>query len=815
MIEFRAVGAREVCRVGNNRETPQEAFGRPGIAPRWTHGAKDGVGTSYSTSSRIWFTAWNGVLTEVYYPTVDRPQLRDLQFLITDGRTFFHEEKRHLRSRFSRISAHTLGYRAVNSDPEGRYEIVKELIADPHEACILQHIQLRGDQGFLGGLRIYVLCAPHLEMGGWDNNGYVTEVAGRRVLTAEKQGTWLALAATVPFSQLSCGYVGASDGWTDLHEHLGMEWEFDHALEGNIALMGHLELGGEREFTVGVAFGDSLPNATCTLLQSLAVPFVEHHDRYVRQWDRACGSRILPLNPVSGDAGRLYHGSFSLLLAHEDKSYPGAFIASMSIPWGESKGDEDMGGYHLVWTRDMVNSATGLLAAGDKDTPLRALVYLAVSQQKNGGFPQNFWIDGQPYWRGIQLDEVAFPVMLACHLHHARALKDFDPYPMVLRAASFLVQFGPVTQQERWEEASGYSPSTLAANIAALISASSLARTRGDGDTARFLEEYADFLECHVDDWTVTTQGTLVPGVPRHYIRILPASVDDPSPVEDPNNGVLTLANQPPGGPYEYPAREIVDAGFLDLVRFGIRKPDSPLMMDSLAVVDAVLKVDTPAGPCWRRYNHDGFGQRDDGEPYEDWGRGRAWPLLTGERGHYELAAGRDPGPYIRAMERFASDTGLLPEQVWDAADRPEAHMFLGKPTGAAMPLMWAHAEYIKLLRSSFDADAFSKIPEVADRYLGDRRSVCPIEVWKFNRQVRTVKGGRPLRVIAGAPFELHWTLDEWANVQRTRSQMTALDLEWVDIPVSAQQQAPVRFTIYWTTADKWEGQNFEVRVVP
>src|SRR5215469_12314759 len=152
MIGVRVVGYWEVCRVSSYPESSREAFGQPGIPPRWTHGAKDGVGTSYSTSSHIWFTAWNGVLTEVYYPTVDRPQLRDLQFLITDGHSFFHEEKRHLQSRFSRISAHTLGYRAVNSDPEGRYEIVKELIADPHEACVLQHVQLRGDESFLSTL---------------------------------------------------------------------------------------------------------------------------------------------------------------------------------------------------------------------------------------------------------------------------------------------------------------------------------------------------------------------------------------------------------------------------------------------------------------------------------------------------------------------------------------------------------------------------------------------------------------------------------------------------------------------------------------
>lgn len=797
-------------------ENLRDAFGWPGIPPHWTHGGKDGVGTSYSASSRIWFTIWHGIVTEVYYPTVDRAQLRDLQLLITDGRSFFHEEKRHLQcTGCGRLSDHTLGYRAINADPQGRYEIVKEVIADPHQCCVLQHIELRGDEGFVSCLRLYALCAPHLEVGGWGNNGYVTEIAGRRILVAEKQGTWLALGATVPFSRLSCGYVGASDGWTDLHEDFRMDWEFDRALDGNIALTGEIDLGGRRDFTLGLAFGATQHNAVTTLLQSIGIPFGEQHHRYVQQWDRAVSPKILPLDRVSSDGGRLYHGSFSLLRAHEDKSYPGAFIASMSIPWGEAKGDEDMGGYHLVWTRDMVNSAASLLAAGDNETPLRALIYLAVCQLPDGSFPQNFWIDGEPYWRGIQLDEVAFPLILAWHLERGNALRDFDPYTMVMRGATFLVQHGPVTQQERWEEASGYSPSTLASNIAALISAAGFARARGDAETAQFLEEYADFLEGHVEAWTVTTQGTLVPGIPRHYIRILPASIDDPSPTEDPNNGVLTLANQPPGARWEYPAREIVDAGFLQLVRFGIRKPDDPLMVDSLAVVDAVLKVDTPFGPCWRRYNHDGFGQREDGSSYDGWGRGRAWPLLTGERGLYELAAGHDPGPYIRAMEGFASETGLLPEQVWDEADRPEAYMYLGGPTGAAMPLMWAHAEYIKLLRSAFDGEVLVRVPQVAERYLGDRRWVRKLEVWKFNRQVRTVRRGYTLRVILGAPFELRWTLDEWKNIQQTPSQPTALDLGWVDIPIPAGQQAPVRFTIFWPNVNRWEGRDFEVAVVP
>ena len=795
-----------------NKDNRGEAFGRPGIEPRWTHGGKDGVGTAYASSSRILFTFWNGIVTEVYYPTVDRPQLRDLQYLITDGKSFFHEERRNLQSEFVRLSNHTLGYRTTNRDPAGRYAIEKEIIAEPHFACILQRTRLTGDEAFLSTMRLYALCAPHLEVGGWGNNGYVVEADGRKILMAEKQGRWLALAATIPFSRLSCGYVGRSDGWTDLADNFQMDWEFETATEGNIALTGELELNGSREFTLGLALGDTKHHAIATLLQSLAVPFQEHHRRYTDQWVRACAN-ILPLEKVSGDGGNLYHGSFSLLLAHEDKSYPGAFIASLSIPWGEAKSDDDQGGYHLVWTRDLVNSASAMLAAGNTIAPLRALIYLAASQQADGGFPQNFWIDGEPYWKGIQLDEVAFPILLARQLRRRNALQDFDPYSLILRAAGYLVRHGPVTQQERWEETSGYSPSTLAANIAGLVVAAGFVRERGDEATAAFLEEYADFLEAHLESWTVTADSTLVPEIPRHYIRILPEDVGNTIPVESPDSQFLQIKNLPADAPNRFPARDIVDAGFLELVRYGIRRFDDPLIVDSLKVVDAILKVETPSGPCWRRYNHDGYGQRDDGSSFDGWGRGRAWPLLTGERAHYEFTAGRDVRPFIQAMETFASATGLLPEQIWDQPDLPEAYMLLGRPTGSAMPLMWAHAEYIKLLRSVSDGQVFDFIPEVASRYGAGRKTRRGIEIWKPNRQVRSVQPDSILRIQLSAPFRVHWSDDDWQNTKDTPSSATSLGIDFADLPVLSGRQATIRFTFFWTAENRWEGQDYAVAV--
>jgi glucoamylase len=730
------------------------AFGPAGMTPRWTSSSKDGVGTAYSTSSRVWFTLSHGILNEIYYPTIDRPQIRDFEFLITDGETFFHEEKRDLDSQIEYIEQDTLGYRIVSTDRKRRYRIIKEIIADPHQPCVLISARVEAAPKWADRLQLYALLAPHLEVGGWGNWAHGFRVAGKDILIAWKGRTYLAVGAKAGFIRTSCGYVGASDGWQDLHDNFRMDWEFERAEDGNVAVIGQIDITKNKEFTIGIAFGDGLHAAVSILTQSLGIAFAEHRERYIEQWHRVCCD-IPNLDKHSSDNGRLYRVSHSLLLAHEDKTYAGALIASASVPWGDAKGDEDLGGYHLVWTRDMVNSMTGLLACNDTVTPRRALIYLACSQRPDGGFPQNFWIDGTPYWGGIQLDEVAFPLMLAWRLWKIDALGDFDPYLMVKYAAAYLIRQGPVTQQERWEENSGYSPSTLAASIAALICAADFTRSRGEKESATFLEDYADFLESHIERWTVTTQGILVPEIPRHYIRIFPTDINDPARDEDPNRGLLAIRNRPPGGPWEFPAKDVVDAGFLELVRYGIRKPGDMLIEDSLRVVDAVLKVETPFGPCWRRYNHDGYGQRPDGGPYQGWGKGRAWPLLTGERGHYELACGRDPRPYISAMEGFASRGGMLPEQVWDESDQAQLGMYLGRPTGSAMPLMWAHAEYIKLLRSTANGQIFDLIPIVAGRYVS-KKGRNDLEVWKPVRQVRQVAAGQVLRVQAPAPFRLH-----------------------------------------------------------
>jgi glucoamylase len=789
--------------------TGKGAFGHPGIPPAWSSSSKDGVGTAYSTSSRVWFSLARGIVTEIYYPTIDRPQIRDAQFLITDGETFFHEEKRDLPTVVTQLEEQTLGYRTTAEDPQKRYRLIKEVIADPHQSCVLVNAKFVIAPQWQGKLQVYFLLAPHLEVGGAGNSAQKLEVAGRHVLVAWKNSTHLALGCDRGFRRSSCGFVGYSDGWQDLNDNFKMDYEFDHAENGNVAIMGEIDLAGGNQFTLGIAFGDSRHAATTKLTQSLAISFAQHHARFMEQWHRIC-SNLEPLAKASFDAGGLYRTSRNLLLSHEDKTFAGALIASASIPWGDAMGDEDLGGYHLVWTRDMVNSATGLLACGDKTTPLRALIYLACSQQGDGGFAQNFWVDGTPYWKGVQLDEVAFPIVLAWRLWKAEALEGFDPYPMVVLAARYLIEVGPVTQQERWEESSGFSPSTLAVKIAAFICAADFARSRADERVEQFLLDYADFLESHIETWTVTTQGSLVPGIPRHYIRVLPVDKGVMTPPEDPNAGMLSIANTPPGAAGEFPAKDIVDAGFLELVRYGIRKAGDPLMEDSLRVVDAALKIQTPWGPCWRRYNHDGYGPHEDGKPFTGWGVGRAWPLLTGERAHYELAAGRDVRSLIAAMENFSTRSGMLPEQIWDQPDLPEAFMYMGKPCGAAMPLMWAHAEYIKLLRSVRDKRVFDLIAPVAERYLNDKGRK-DLEVWKFSRRVRAIKAGSLLRVQLPSDFRLRWSVNDGQS-RESASVPSGLGSAFVDIATDAQSRV-VQFTFVETKVEEFRGKSFEVAV--
>ncbi len=784
------------------------AFDSPGIPATWACANKQGLGTAYSRGSRIWFTIANGILTETFYPRIDTPQLRHLQFLFSDGNGLLLEEKRDCEHQVERIVP-AQGYRVLSSDRERRFSLTKEIIADPARSCVVIRAGLQGNDKFLDQLRMFVYCEPHLGDAGGHNNACIIEDCGRELLAAEKDGTWLVVGASCGFSRLSCGYVGSSDGYSDLAKNGRMALEFDRAADGNVALTAELQLSKSREFLLAVAFGETLEHAAANLFQSLSTGYADQRRIFVRQWGRTTSVRK-SLEKASQDAGRLYESSCSLLLAAEDKTYQGAFIASPSIPWGEARDDQQgKGGYHLVWTRDMVEVALGLLAAGYTRTPLRSLINLAARQEADGGFAQNSWVDGKSFRNNVQLDQVAFPVLLAARLAGDGLLGRFDVLPMVRRAANFLLHSGPVTGEERWEELGGYSPSTLAAVIAAEICAASLLRASGEETAAALLEHYADYLVAHLEDWTVTTKGALSPEIRRYFVRLNPAKpgqVAEPGAVDE---AELEMPDQPPGSPGSYPARNVVDAGFLQLVRYGILAPRDPLIVDSLKVVDRTLLICTPAGKCWRRYNHDGYGQRPDGGPFEKWGQGGAWPLLAGERAHYELAAGGNYCQLIQALEQFAAPNQLLPEQIWDEPDRPDAGLFSGRPTGSAVPLLWAHAEYIRLLRSAVDGHVFDLIPEVAARYLTQKRE-SRVEYWLPKHPIPRARRHCTLRICAPDPFRLRWSNDQWASYRDSDSIGTAIGAEYFELGASLLRPG-VEFTFFWKNRNQWEGRNYRV----
>ncbi len=810
------------------------APGFPGLQPLGSPASKDGIGTAYHTGCRVWFTLARGVVSEVYCPTVDTPDTSDLQFLITDGETFCHEEKNDLHHSVEMPEKGTLLYRLTNTEPNGRYRLIKHVLTDPHSSILLLHTRLEiADETLRGKLRLYALLAPHLDGRGTENVADWMDLGERTSLHASRGDAHLVFGCDRGFSRRSVGHIGASDGWQDLRKgNFQMDWQYRHAGPGSVALTGEIDLTGTgdpavpgapsadgghgAEFMLGVSFGDSAVSAAAKLFQAFATPFEAHRATYVDQWQR---SALDPEHEQSiaahtGDDGSMYRLSHCVLLAHEDKNFQGAMVASLSTPWGEAKSDTDAGGYHLVWTRDLVQSASALLACDELATPLRALMWLTCIQKPDGSFPQNSWIDGTPYWQGIQLDEMAAPLLLGWRLWRT-APEDFDRarFRAVLqRACAYLIAAGPVTAQERWEENAGYSPSTLATIIAALCAAADLGRAHDHNKPGDFVLAYADWLNSHVEDWCVTDRGETLPGKPRHYVRITPADPLQPDPHPDPNTLEVTLGN----GAGTHPARNLVSGDFLHFVRLGIRPADDPIVKDSVQVMDALLKRDLPGGPCWRRYPFDGYGQKPDGSAYDGTGEGRCWPILTGERGHYELAAGGDPLPFIKAIENFANESGMLPEQLWDADDIPEQHQLRGRPSGSAMPLCWSHAEYLSLVRSRRDGRVFDRIEPAFERYVTGGKRDSDYEIWTFRHRTRCVPAGRTLRLIVQSPGTARWTADGWANSKDVDAEPAGLGgMHFFDLPTKGLPSGtPVEWTFHWPEGDRWEGENFLAKVV-
>jgi glucoamylase len=797
-----------------------EAPGRPGIEPRWTSSAKTGIGTALSPISRVWFTLSHGILNEIYYPRVDQACTRDLGLIVTDDAGFFAEEKRACTFMVETLEDGVPAFRLTGTHTGGRFRIVKRVISDPRADVVLQHITLEDLTG-KGDLRLFALLAPHLVNGGAHNTGWVGDYKGHRMLFAHgdaNAGTALAMAADRPFLACSVGFVGASDGWQELHRNRHLATCYDRATDGNIALTAELALSADEPVRLAVGFGSTDAEAGFRVRASLQAPFdvlVEEYAAGWRGWQAGLRSLDRRADPPGGNAigHNLYRVSTAVLRCHESPTFPGGLIAGLSIPWGYAKGDDDMGGYHLVWPRDLCETGGALLACGAEAEALRVLRYLRATQEADGSWPQNCWLDGRPYWRGIQLDECAFPILLTDMAYRQGVLRLpvlHMYWPMVHAAAGYLLRTGPKTGQDRWEENAGYTPFTLAVEIAALLAAADIAEICDIDRVAGLLRDTADAWNEQIEDWIYVSGTPLAAqaGVAGYYVRVAPGRSEDARPHR---HGTVMVRNRLDGG--RVPADELISTDALALVRFGLRAPDDPRIVSTVRVIDLVLRVDLPQGPGWRRYNGDGYGEKADGSAFDGSGIGRVWPLLAGERAHYELAGGRraEAERLLAVIEAQTSPGGLMPEQVWDAAPIPEAELFPGQPSGSAMPLAWAHAEYIKLLRSLGDGALFDLPPQTAKRYL---RQAQPARCrpWRPDWSPDRMPAGKVLRLDLPEPSVVVWSGDGWASHAEVATRDSGFGLHVAEIPTDGLRAgAAVVFTWRNAATNAWLGRNHAV----
>jgi glucoamylase len=790
------------------------APGWPGIQPRWTSSAKTGVGTALNLHSRVWFTLSHGILNEIYFPRVDQACIRDFGLLVTNGTDFFSEEKRNCTFESLAIEPGVPAYELTNREMQGRYRIEKEILTDPWRNVVLQKIRFVPLKGTLRDYHLYGLLSSHLSNFGYGNTAWVGDYKGTPMLFAQRDSTALALVCSAPMLKRSVGFTGMSDGWQDVSQHFQMEWEYDRAENGNVALTAEVDLAAcNGEFVFALGFGLIWAEAGQQVISSMLTPYETTREDYVfhwRQWQR----ELKELDETRREKD-LYRASVAAMRAHESKDFLGGIIASLSIPWGFDKGDEDLGGYHLIWPRDLVETAGGLLAAGAVTDALRVLHYLEATQEADGHWAQNMWLDGRPYWDGLQMDETAFPILLV-DLMRRESPHTFQGgdrwWPMVRKAAEFIAVNGPVTQQDRWEEDGGYSPFTLAAEVSALLIAADLAASQGRAQPAEFLRQMADTWNDNIERWTYAVKTDLARqvGVEGYYVRITPDMGDGAA---SPLQGFVLIKNR--AAHPNTPAVEVVSPDALALVRFGLRAPDDPRILNTVKVIDELLRVKLPSGMEWYRYNGDGYGEHEDGSPFDGTGIGRPWPLLAGERAHYELAAGHADFAEVLlgVMESSTGASRLIPEQVWDGPDIPERELFIGKGTGSACPLLWAHAEYVKLRRSLLDRKVFDQPPQTVERYLKNKTSAQYFN-WRYNNKPRSLPQGKKLRILLMDSARVHWSFDNWQTVHDDDSQDSGWKLQHVDLPTETLRPGfQIVFTFFWKDVARWEGRDFRMIV--
>jgi len=738
-----------------------EPFGAPGIGPTWSASAKDVVTTALGPS-RLWATVGLGIVNEVYWPSTGEPQIRDLGFIVADDHEWV-EVKRVNHYQVTTPKPWVPFTRIIHRGE--RYTLTLEFLPDPLRDVLLISFELAG-----AGYRLYPLLAPHLGATGWDNTAWVDEGA---LFAQGSAGNSLCLIAEHGFTRASAGYVGASDGWQDFNTNGRLTWEFARATNGNVALIGELN---DQSGVLALGFAESPTGARTIATSSLVEGAASVRERFTAGWDRWHERIHLPTTPHS-DLEREAWRSAVVLKAHQDRTYPGATVASLSIPWGNSH--NDAGGYHLVWARDTVETGLSLLALSDLEGATEMLSYLVATQSPDGHWSQNFFPDGSPYWNGIQLDEVGFPIVFARKALELGLTERPSIAPMVRNAAAYLARNGPISPQDRWEENPGASPFTLAVEVAALVAAAEWL----DGTERTYALELADCWNERIEEWTYIedTDVAQAHGVAGYYVRIGPPAT------EGGLRGRVQVQNR---DGETVPASALVGLDFLYLARLGLREPTDPRLTDTLKVVDATLRVDTPNGAVYHRYPDDGYGEHADGSPFDGHGIGRGWPLLAGERGHGELLLEKDPTPYLNTMARTTGPGGLMPEQVWDSDPIPERFLYPGKPSGSAMPLIWAHAEYLKLLAAAATGRPVELLEVVKARY-GGKRPRAATWFWRDAVPFAELDRTRTLVIEAGTPFTLEYSVDDGASWAGRDSAILGLGMHGVRFAAAELANCP------------------------
>ncbi len=756
------------------------APGWPGIPPTWTSSAKDVVTTALG-ASRVWTTLGYGIVNEIYWPSAGLPQIRDLGFIVS-GPSGWHELKRVNRYTITLAKQFIPLPRIVHKGDD--YRLTLEIVPDPLRDVVLIEFRLEG-----ADVRLYALLAPHLGGSGEHNNARVGSD-----LVAWKEDNALYAAADCGFSRSSTGYVGTSDGWQDFARNGRMNWSYAETRDGNVALLAEL---ARNTGTLALGFANTIEGAQTLARSSLVEGAAPARVRFVEDWERWAAGLDIPNAPEA--VRRQAYLSAAVLRVHEGRAFPGAVVASLSIPWGNSS--DSTGGYHLVWTRDAVEAGLAYLSTAKVSRARHMLSYLIATQRDDGGWSQNYFPDGRPFWRGVQLDEVGFPILLAARLAEQDALGGFESVAeMIRRAAAYIAQHGPGTPQDRWEENSGISPFTLAIEIVALVAAAEYL----GAEEAGYALSLADYWNERIEDWTYVENGPLAAdcGIDGYYVRLAPPAR------EGGLRGRVNLRNR---DGESVAAAALLGMEYLYLARLGLREAGDRRIQNTLRLTDRLLKVDTPSGAAYRRYNEDGYGEHEDGSPFDGHGIGRAWPLLAGERGHLDVLLGQDPLPHLEAMTRMTGPGGLIPEQIWESPPIPERGLLPGKPSGSAMPLVWAHAEFLKLLWARQHKRPIEWLASIEGRYHAQRPS-APVWHWRADTPIDTLPRAKALLIEHLERFELHYGFDGWRSTADVPSRPLGLGLHGVRLDTSHfAGHAALDFTCYFPERDSWEGLDHRI----